>query len=81
MIATQGRRCRWLGSRNATGKVSRHTLRIAGMMIQLTCTWCHDEIPFELDEAADELICSGCGIRTEFAPDPVTTFELLYKAA
>lgn len=51
------------------------------MMIQLDCPWCEAEVPFEVDEAADELVCGGCGIRTAFAPDPVATFSLLYEAA
>jgi hypothetical protein len=32
----------------------------------------------EVDETRDELVCSGCLMRTAFAPDPITTFELLY---
>jgi len=51
------------------------------MTIQLDCPWCQDEIAFEVDETADELVCSECGIRTEFAPDPVATYSLLYEAA
>jgi hypothetical protein len=52
-----------------------------GMIVQLMCTWCQDEVSFEVDATADELVCSACGTRTEFAPDPATTFELLYQAA
>ncbi len=51
------------------------------MTIQLDCPWCQDEVAFEVDEAADELVCIACGIRTEFAPDPVATYSLLYEAA
>jgi transcription elongation factor Elf1 len=53
----------------------------AAMMIQLTCPWCEDEVAFEVDEAADEIVCTACGIHLEFAPDPVATFSLLYAAA
>ena len=59
--------------------MSRGTLSIAHMMIQLTCPWCLDETDFEVDETRDELICSGCNTRTEFAPDPATTYGLLYE--
>jgi len=51
------------------------------MTIQLICPWCEDEVAFDVDEAADEIVCSACGTRTELAPDPVTTFNLLYEAA
>jgi hypothetical protein len=51
------------------------------MMISLTCPWCEDEVAFAVDETDDELICSACNTRMAFAPDPVTTFELLYEAA
>lgn len=51
------------------------------MTIQLDCPWCRDEVAFEVDETRDELVCSACGIRTEFAPDPVATYALLYEAA
>jgi DNA-directed RNA polymerase subunit RPC12/RpoP len=53
----------------------------AGMTIQLTCPWCEDEVLFEIDEDSDELACTACGTRVEFAPDPVATFSLLYAAA
>ena len=36
---------------------------------------------FTVDEASDELVCSGCATRMAFAPDPVTTFGLLYEPA
>jgi DNA-directed RNA polymerase subunit RPC12/RpoP len=51
------------------------------MTIQLSCPWCHDEVPFEVDQTNDEIECSACGIRLDFAPDPVATFRLLYEAA
>lgn len=51
------------------------------MTIQLACPWCEDEVAFEVDETSDELVCSACGIRTEFAPDPAETYRLLYAAA
>lgn len=51
------------------------------MMISLTCPWCEDEVAFSVDEADDELVCSACDTRVAFAPDPVTTFSLLYEAA
>jgi DNA-directed RNA polymerase subunit RPC12/RpoP len=51
------------------------------MTVQLTCSWCQDEVAFEVDETTDELVCGACGIRTEFAPDPAISFELLYQAA
>lgn len=51
------------------------------MTVQLDCPHCQDEMPMTVDEAADEIICSGCSIRMAFAPDPVTTFEILYQAA
>ena len=49
------------------------------MMIQLTCAWCQEEIDFAVDETRDELVCTGCNTRTEFAPDPATTYGLLYE--
>ncbi len=51
------------------------------MNILLDCTWCQDEVVFTVDEADDELVCSACNTRTAFAPDPVTTFSLLYERA
>lgn len=49
------------------------------MNIQLTCTWCQDEVVFEVDETRDELVCPACSTRTEFVPDPAATFALLYE--
>jgi hypothetical protein len=51
------------------------------MMFILTCPWCEDDVAFAVDEADDELVCSACNTRIAFAPDPVTTFSLLYEAA
>jgi hypothetical protein len=51
------------------------------MTIQLDCPWCQNEVAFEVDETADELVCTACRIRTEFAPDSVATYTLLYEAA
>ena len=73
--------------RPANNPRDRDTQGVAGhvhdraMTVQLDCPWCQDEIAFEVDETAEELVCSECGIRTEFAPDPVATFGLLYDAA
>jgi hypothetical protein len=52
-----------------------------GMNIQLTCPWCQDEVAFAVDESADELVCGACATRMAFAPDPVTTYGLLYEPA
>ena len=51
------------------------------MNIQISCPWCNDDLDFVVDESADELVCSGCATRVGFAPDPMTTFSLLYEAA
>jgi len=51
------------------------------MNILLDCPWCEDEVLFEVDQAADDLVCSACNTRMPFAPDPVATFPLLYDAA
>ena len=50
------------------------------MNILLDCAWCGDEVVFTVDETDDELVCSACNTRMDFAPDPVTTFGLLYEA-
>ncbi|HEX6140220.1 MAG TPA: hypothetical protein VF013_07155 [Candidatus Limnocylindria bacterium] len=49
------------------------------MTVLLSCPACSDEVPFDIDETADEMVCSACGMHMTFAPDPVTTFELLYQ--
>jgi hypothetical protein len=51
------------------------------MTILLTCPWCEDDVQFAVDETDDELVCSACNTHITFAPDPVTTFSLLYEAA
>jgi hypothetical protein len=51
------------------------------MNILLDCPWCEDEALFEVNQAEDELLCSGCHHRMSFAPDPVATFSLLYEQA
>jgi DNA-directed RNA polymerase subunit RPC12/RpoP len=50
------------------------------MKIQLSCPWCTDEVTFTIDEADDELVCSSCSTRMDFAPDPGVTYELLYAS-
>jgi hypothetical protein len=59
--------------------MSRVTLKLRRMNIQLSCPWCNEETNFLVDEADDELVCSGCATRMAFAPDPATTFGLLYE--
>lgn len=49
------------------------------MTVQMTCPWCEDETVLEVDEARDEVVCGGCDMRTAFAPDPATTYGLLYE--
>jgi hypothetical protein len=61
--------------------VSRGTLSIPPMTIQMLCPWCEDEVGFTIDEASDELTCEACATRMTFAPDPMTTFDLLYAPA
>ena len=51
------------------------------MNILLDCAWCGDEVVFSVDETDDELVCSACNTRMAFAPDPATTFSLLYEPA
>ncbi|HET6745733.1 MAG TPA: hypothetical protein VFH90_07785 [Candidatus Limnocylindria bacterium] len=50
------------------------------MNIQLSCPWCNEDADFLVDESQDELVCSGCATRMAFAPDPATTYGLLYEA-
>jgi hypothetical protein len=61
--------------------VSRTTLSMQRMNIQLTCPWCQDELAFVVDESTDELVCNCCSTRMTFAPDPAVTYGLLYEAA
>jgi transcription elongation factor Elf1 len=65
----------------ATVEVSRGTLSMRRMTIQLSCPLCQDEVICEVDESADELVCGDCGARVAFAPDPVITYGLLYEPA
>ncbi|MGH2357789.1 MAG: hypothetical protein ACRDGJ_07215 [Candidatus Limnocylindria bacterium] len=51
------------------------------MVILLDCVWCEDEVLFEVDPAEEEMVCSACNTHMPFAPDPRTTFSLLYDAA
>lgn len=51
------------------------------MTIQLACPWCTEEVAFTIDEADEELVCSGCATRMDFAPDPGVTYQLLYAPA
>lgn len=51
------------------------------MTVLLDCPWCKDEVAFTVDAAHDELVCSACDIHLAFAPDPATTYELLYETA
>ena len=65
----------------ATVELSRATRIVRGMNILLDCAWCGDEVVFEVNVTDDELTCSACNTRTAFAPDPATTFSLLYDPA
>jgi hypothetical protein len=51
------------------------------MTVQLTCPWCQDEVDFVVAETDDELVCTACSTRMDFAPDPAATFSLLYEPA
>jgi len=51
------------------------------MNILLDCAWCGVEVVFSVNETDDELVCSACNTRMDFAPDPATTFGLLYESA
>ena len=51
------------------------------MNILLDCAGCGDEVVFTVNATDDELACSACNIRMDFAPDPAATFGLLYEAA
>jgi DNA-directed RNA polymerase subunit RPC12/RpoP len=51
------------------------------MNILLDCAWCQDEVVFSVAETDDELVCSACNTRMDFAPDPAATFALLYEPA
>lgn len=51
------------------------------MNILLDCPCCQEEVLFEVDQTDEDLVCHGCNTRMAFAPDPVTTFSLLYERA
>ena len=68
-------------TRIATVEVSRGTLSMRRMTIQVSCPLCQDEVTWEVDESADELVCGGCATRVAFAPDPAITYGLLYEPA
>jgi hypothetical protein len=51
------------------------------MNILLDCAWCGDEVVFTVTETDDELACSACNTRMDFAPDPIATYGLLYETA
>ena len=51
------------------------------MTIQLDCPWCQDEVTFTVNETDDQLVCSNCSTRMDFAPDPGVTYDLLYAVA
>jgi hypothetical protein len=65
----------------ATPELSRITLIVRGMNILLDCAWCGDEVAFSVNETDDELVCGACNAHMAFAPDPSTTFSLLYESA
>jgi hypothetical protein len=67
-----------LSGRDTQG-VAGHAQDLA-MTIQLSCPWCTDEVAFTINEADEELVCSACATRMDFAPDPGVTYELLYAA-
>jgi DNA-directed RNA polymerase subunit RPC12/RpoP len=66
---------------NTTREMSRGPHILRDMNILLDCAWCGDEVVFSVDEADDELVCSACNTHMAFAPDPSTTYALLYEAA
>ena len=58
-----------------------HRFQDRRMTIQLACPWCTEEVTFTIDETDAELVCGGCAMRIDFAPDPGVTYELLYASA
>jgi hypothetical protein len=70
-----------MAPRIATRYLSRTRRILRVMNILLDCAWCGDEVVFSVDEADDELVCSACNTHMAFAPDPTTTFALLYEPA
>jgi len=67
-----------LSGRDTQGVTQRPQDR--AMTIQLSCPWCTDEVTFTINEADEELVCSSCSTRMDFAPDPGVTYELLYAS-
>ena len=65
----------------ATRELSRTARNLRLMNILLDCAWCGDEVVFSVAETDDELVCSACNTHMAFAPDPSTTFALLYEPA
>ena len=51
------------------------------MNILLDCAWCGAEVVFTVNQTDDELACSSCNTRMDFAPDPAITYGLLYDVA
>ena len=41
------------------------------MMVIVDCPWCAEAAVVESGEA-EELVCEGCGVRAELAPDPAS---------
>jgi DNA-directed RNA polymerase subunit RPC12/RpoP len=81
-LLAQLRKCRAIrhaGNRDRQGVTSADQDR--RMNILLDCAWCGDEVVFTVDETDDELVCSACNTRMDFAPDPATTYGLLYETA
>jgi hypothetical protein len=76
-LIAQLRKCLRFAERDSLVVTSAAQSR--GMTVHMTCPWCEDDAAFEIDEARDELVCGGCEMRTAFAPDPATTFGLLYE--
>jgi hypothetical protein len=67
-----------LTSRDSLGVTQR--AQDGDMTIQLSCPWCTDQVTFTINESDEELVCSSCFTRMDFAPDPAVTYELLYAS-
>jgi hypothetical protein len=48
------------------------------MNVVLDCAWCEEQVVYTVTEADDELVCSACHTRVDFAPDPAVSYALLY---
>ncbi len=81
MPATEMGDSSWGRVANATRELSQSTLIVLDMNILLDCAWCGDEVVFSVHETDDELVCGACNAHVAFAPDPSTTFSLLYESA